>query len=89
MLNQLKCTCLKQEHAAGVIWRGDSLIDGVPETLDYLRSLVSVCYNAHKALLCGVDRMQAALTMQQHMSHTQCNNAGEEACLCDQQLYQV
>ena len=24
----------------GVIWRGDSLIEGVPETLDFLRSLV-------------------------------------------------
>ena len=24
----------------GVIWRGDSVIEGVPETLDYLRSLV-------------------------------------------------
>jgi hypothetical protein len=22
----------------GVIWKGDTLIDGVPETLDYLRS---------------------------------------------------
>ena len=35
----LKCGAL---HAAGVIWRGDSLIDGIPETLDLLRSLVSV-----------------------------------------------
>ena len=26
---------------AGVIWRGDSLIDGVPETLDALRKMVS------------------------------------------------
>lgn len=26
----------------GVIWRGDSVIDGVPETLDWLRSLVSL-----------------------------------------------
>lgn len=26
--------------AAGVIWRGDSVIDGVPETLDMLRSMV-------------------------------------------------
>lgn len=25
----------------GVIWRGDSVIDGVPETLDWLRSMVS------------------------------------------------
>ena len=25
---------------AGVIWRGDSLIDGVPETLDMLRAMV-------------------------------------------------
>lgn len=25
----------------GVIWRGDSVIEGVPETLDFLRSLVS------------------------------------------------
>jgi hypothetical protein len=26
--------------AAGVIWRGDSVIDGVPETLDMLRAAV-------------------------------------------------
>jgi ribonucleotide monophosphatase NagD (HAD superfamily) len=26
---------------AGVIWRGDSVIDGVPETLDMLRAAVS------------------------------------------------
>ena len=25
----------------GVIWKGDKLIDGVPETLDMLRSMVS------------------------------------------------
>ncbi len=31
------------QHACasvGVIWRGDSLIDGVPETLDALRAMV-------------------------------------------------
>lgn len=28
---------------AGVIWRGDSVIEGVPETLDMLRSLVRLC----------------------------------------------
>ena len=27
----------------GVIWRGDSVIDGVPETLDMLRAMVRVC----------------------------------------------
>jgi hypothetical protein len=26
---------------AGVIWRGDSIIDGVPKTLDALRALVN------------------------------------------------
>lgn len=26
----------------GVIWRGDSVIEGVPETLDWLRSMVSI-----------------------------------------------
>ena len=26
---------------SGVIWKGDTLIDGVPETLDMLRDLVS------------------------------------------------
>lgn len=26
---------------AGVVWRGDSVIDGVPETLDMLRSMVN------------------------------------------------
>lgn len=28
---------------AGVIWKGDSLIDGVPETLDMLRTKVCLC----------------------------------------------
>ena len=32
---------------AGVIWRGDSLIDGVPETLDLLRSLVRTLFYAY------------------------------------------
>jgi len=27
-------------ESAGVIWRGDSVIDGVPQTLDMLRSMV-------------------------------------------------
>ena len=31
----------------GVIWRGDSVIDGVPETLDWLRSLVRAAYPHH------------------------------------------
>jgi hypothetical protein len=29
-----------QLTSAGVIWRGDSVIDGVPETLDMLRAMV-------------------------------------------------
>ena len=29
----------KKHSSQGVIWRGDSVIDGVPETLDFLRSL--------------------------------------------------
>lgn len=29
----------KNKKLLGVIWRGDSVIDGVPETLDFLRSL--------------------------------------------------
>lgn len=37
-------TCSLNVHApmrmAGVIWRGDSVIEGVPETLDALRALV-------------------------------------------------
>lgn len=31
--------CLRN-GCAGVIWRGDSVIDGVPETLDMLRAMV-------------------------------------------------
>ena len=31
----------------GVIWRGDSVIDGVPETLDWLRSLVCTADICH------------------------------------------
>lgn len=34
-LARLLCVC-----RAGVIWKGDKLIDGVPETLDFLRSKV-------------------------------------------------
>lgn len=30
---------------SGVIWRGDRLIDDIPETLDLLRSLVSTDYD--------------------------------------------
>lgn len=29
---------------AGVIWKGDKLIDGVPETLDMLRAKVCIFY---------------------------------------------
>ena len=35
---------------AGVIWRGDTLIDGVPETLDLLRSMVTACRIRHGKL---------------------------------------
>ena len=38
---------------AGVIWRGDSLIDGVPETLDLLRSLVRTLIYAYWGTLPG------------------------------------
>ena len=31
---------LWHDVTAGVIWRGDSVIDGVPETLDMLRGMV-------------------------------------------------
>ena len=31
---------LSNDLTAGVIWKGDKLIDGVPETLDMLRSKV-------------------------------------------------
>ena len=41
-LNQTPCARASRQSLAGVIWRGDSVIDGVPETLDLLRSLVSV-----------------------------------------------
>ena len=37
----------------GVIWRGDSLIDGVPETLDLLRSLVRTLMYAYWKTLPG------------------------------------
>lgn len=39
---------------AGVIWRGDSVIDGVPETLDMLRGMVRFqsLSLANKSLTC-------------------------------------
>ena len=37
LAGSLTCNLIYDE---GVIWRGDSLIEGVPETLDFLRSLV-------------------------------------------------
>jgi hypothetical protein len=35
------CTLSHTACCTGVIWRGDSLIEGIPETLDMLRSMVS------------------------------------------------
>lgn len=35
----------------GVIWKGDSLIDGVPETLDMLRSKVGINRNVTTDIL--------------------------------------
>jgi hypothetical protein len=32
-------------RGSGVIWKGESLIDGVPETLDRLRAAVGLLYN--------------------------------------------
>lgn len=37
-MNDMTMFCL-----SGVIWKGDKLIDGVPETLDMLRSMVNCC----------------------------------------------
>jgi hypothetical protein len=34
--------CFSEFPCAGVIWKGDKLIDGVPETLDMLRSMVNL-----------------------------------------------
>ena len=36
----------------GVIWRGDSVIDGVPETLDWLRA--QVCIRESRGLCQGL-----------------------------------
>ena len=36
---------------AGVIWKGDSVIDGVPETLDLLRSLVRMAAYGSSSLI--------------------------------------
>ena len=30
----------------GVIWKGDSLIDGVPETIDMLKSMGKQCFSS-------------------------------------------
>ena len=38
-------------QTTGVIWRGDSVIDGVPETLDALRALVRVLSHHHSSRL--------------------------------------
>ncbi len=43
---------------AGVIWRGDSLIDGVPETLDLLRSLVRTLFYVNWGTLAGCRSQQ-------------------------------
>ena len=48
-----------QNADAGVIWRGDSLIDGVPETLDALRAMVilySIITQIYVYLHCGERR---------------------------------
>ena len=52
------------QHACasvGVIWRGDSLIDGVPETLDALRAMVSLPPPSSKYLLAYPILLQRAL----------------------------
>jgi len=49
----LQVAATNQHAHAGVIWRGDSVIDGVPETLDMLRAkgkkLVFVTNNSTKS----------------------------------------
>lgn len=39
--------------SAGVIWRGDSVIEGVPETLNQLRSMVSTGQDLSALLVNG------------------------------------
>ena len=47
-LSHWSCFC------AGVIWRGDSLIDGVPETLDMLRAMVRPVAESSAAAVAAV-----------------------------------
>lgn len=42
-------------HLKGVIWRGDSVISGIPETLDHLRSLVRAGRGVECLESCGKD----------------------------------
>ena len=47
-------TTAHQNATQGVIWRGDSVIEGVPETLDMLRAMVRRCCVVVLLRVCSV-----------------------------------
>jgi hypothetical protein len=68
-----------------VIWKGDKLIDGVPETLDLLRSKVRPEPQCSRQSIrsSGVPRDDSLKLF------GPCGVAGQEAGVRDQQLHQV
>ena len=74
----------------GVIWRGDSLIEGVPETLAFLRSLVSndvmrtLIFELHVKSYHIIYHWSDKADAQWGILCT-----GKEACFCDQQLNKI
>lgn len=90
---------------SGVIWRGDSVINGVPETLDALRALVRSHFSCLTRHLWRLSTSIISHILKPHgirhhyvlLSWSTMQEdvtwaavlAGQEADLCDQQLDQV
>ena len=60
-------TVLPSPVLTGVIWKGDSVIEGVPETLDTLRSLVRIRLHACAIVYEAQDLHSVKAHIQKHM----------------------
>ena len=69
------CSC----SWAGVIWRGDSLIDGVPETLGMLRAMVRPATEPFAATLAAAPAQAAGPWPGSDTAGARCNNVSLNA----------
>jgi hypothetical protein len=61
-------TPILYSYGLGVIWRGDSVIEGVPETLEMLRSMVSIQGGAARARAGGLQLTHFCYRIGSHTS---------------------